>query len=50
MNIMNVELIENARFFAQKIFEDDPNLEKGENQEMKKLMSYYWNKSIGDIN
>ena len=50
MNIMNVELIENARFFAQKIFEDDPNLEKGENQEMKKFMSYYWNKSIGDNN
>ncbi|NTW44588.1 MAG: hypothetical protein HGB14_09205 [Anaerolineaceae bacterium] len=50
MNIMNVELIENARFFAQKIFEDDPNLEKGENQAMKKFMSYYWNKSIGENN
>jgi len=50
MNIMNVELIECARSYAEKIFIDDPNLEKSENQEMKKFLSYYWNKSIGDIN
>jgi len=50
MNIMNVKLIEKARSFAEKIFSDDPNLLKIENQEMKKFLFYYWNQSSGDMN
>ncbi|MHB8135285.1 MAG: ATP-dependent DNA helicase RecG [Anaerolineaceae bacterium] len=50
MNIMNVKLIEKARLFAEKIFSDDPDLIKSENQEMKKFLHYYWNQSTGDMN
>jgi len=50
MNIMNVKLIEKARIFAEKIFSDDPDLLKTENQEMKKFLHYYWNQSTGDMN
>ncbi len=49
-NIMNVELIEKARSFAESIFEDDPYLQKVEHTEMKKKLTYFWNESIGELN
>lgn len=49
-NIMNVELIEKARTFAEHIFTDDPFLEKAEHAEMKKKLHYFWNETIGELN
>ncbi len=49
-NIMNVELIEKARSYAESVFEDDPYLQNVEHIEMKKKLTYFWNELIGDLN
>ena len=49
MNIMNVKLIEKARYFAEELFNIDPTLSMDENKGIKKFLNHYWNYKIGEL-
>jgi ATP-dependent DNA helicase RecG len=49
MNIMNVKLIEKARFYAEELFNIDPTLSMDENKGIKKFLVHYWNFKIGEL-
>ena len=49
MNIMNVKLIEKARYFAEELFNIDPSLSMDENKGIKKFLNHYWNYKIGEL-
>lgn len=48
-NLTDIELIKKARRHAQKLFEQDPELVKDENQQIAKSLKQFWNIGIGDI-
>lgn len=49
-NLMDVRLIEKARFHAQNLFNEDPSLEKPENQQLMLMLKRFWELNKGDIN
>jgi len=48
-NITDVKLIEMAREQAKQLFKQDPNLEKPENQLLKKFVDLSWRAGAGDV-
>jgi len=50
-NLFNVRLIEKARKQAQKVFSEDPNLEKPENIPLQHAIQHFWpgNEGKGDL-
>jgi ATP-dependent DNA helicase RecG len=47
--LTDVKLIEKARSFAQKIFEEDPDLAQPQNLALEKALVHFWGGGKGDI-
>lgn len=47
--LLDLRLIEQARNTAQKVFADDPELQKAEHQMMAERLAVRWNASSGDV-
>ncbi len=48
-NLTDIRLIEKARHFAEVVFQEDPNLEKPENQGLASRLSELWQTQNSDI-
>jgi ATP-dependent DNA helicase RecG len=48
-SLSNIQLIEQARFFANELFKSDPELILPDHQNIKPLVNYHWNEGQGDI-
>jgi ATP-dependent DNA helicase RecG len=48
-NLTDVHLIEQARQFAQSIFEIDPDLSSPDHQVLSETVARFWNPGQGDI-
>ena len=49
-NLMDIRLIEKARLHAHNLFNEDPSLEKPENQQLMLMLKRFWELNKGDIN
>jgi ATP-dependent DNA helicase RecG len=48
-SLSDIHLIEKARTHAQDLFNQDPNLERPEHQELQKMMKRFWPAGAGDV-
>jgi ATP-dependent DNA helicase RecG len=48
-SLMDINLIEKARHYAQKLFEKDPDLTRPEHQHLAEAIERFWKQTTADI-